>query len=708
MKKITTLIIATIFSVVGFAQTDIATARTQGVGATVTITGIVTNGDELGPIRYIEDATAGIALYDPGALVGVVRGDEVTVSGVLVDYNGLMEMTPVNSSITNNSGNSLTPQLITPIQIGETTESELIQINNVIFNSGGSLFTAGTHDFTSNAETGKVYIRGGSPLENLLIPMGPVTLIGISSQFTFSSPADDGYQILPRDSADIIQTGALIFTSAVVQSNITTSSFDLSWGVSDSSSTNCNYGLGNGLGTVLSNGGNTLSHSISLTGLLPATFYYVKCYSIIGVDTTFSSIGLYSTASNSSGSIRPYFNHSVDVTFSSGVDAQNITTYFNDTIAAYMDLAQNTLDICVYNASDATIASAINDAYNRGVSVRYIADDDVVNSMLSSLNSNIPIIYRDPSLAGIMHNKFIIIDADSTENSWVMGGSTNWSNPSNLFNDYNNIIFIQDEAVAKAYSLEFEEMWSGNFGSNKIDNTPHKFVVNGKDLEVYFSPSDQTTSRILEFINDVDYTLEFGLLGFTRDDLGLAVIEKDNQFGVNVRGIIEQENTTGSEFANLIAAGVNVKSHMGVTHSFHHKYSIADANTTSSNPTLLTGSHNWSSNAENNSDENTIIIHDATIANIYLQEFEKRWGELSTANSIQDLIDVEVSIFPNPSSGMIIIRTDLRIKQIKVYTVDGKHLSTTESKTIDIDIKGIYFLKIITDKGTTVRKVIVE
>ena len=708
MKKITTLIIATIFSVVGFAQTDIATARTQGVGATVTITGIVTNGDELGPIRYIEDATAGLALYDPTILIGVVRGDEVTVSGILVDYNGLMEMTPVNSSITNSSGNSLTPQLITPIQIGETTESELIQINNVIFNSGGSLFTAGTHDFTSNAETGKVYIRGGSPLENLLIPMGPVTLIGISSQFTFSSPADDGYQILPRDSADIIQTGALIFTSAVVQSNITTSSFDLSWGVSDSSSTNCNYGLGNGLGTVLSNGGNTLSHSISLTGLLPATFYYVKCYSIIGVDTTFSSIGLYSTASNSSGSIRPYFNHSVDVTFSSGVDAQNITTYFNDTIAAYMDLAQNTLDICVYNASDATIASAINDAYNRGVSVRYIADDDVVNSMLSSLNSNIPIIYRDPSLAGIMHNKFIIIDADSTENSWVMGGSTNWSNPSNLFNDYNNIIFIQDEAVAKAYTLEFEEMWSGNFGSNKTDNTPHKFVVNGKDLEVYFSPSDQTTSRILEFINDVDYTLEFGLLGFTRDDLGLAVIEKDNQFGVNVRGIIEQENTTGSEFANLIAAGVNVKSHMGVTHSFHHKYSIADANTTSSNPTLLTGSHNWSSNAENNSDENTIIIHDATIANIYLQEFEKRWGELSTANSIQDLIDVEVSIFPNPSSGMIIIRTDLRIKQIKVYTVDGKHLSTTESKTIDIDIKGIYFLKIITDKGTTVRKVIVE
>ena len=32
-----------------------------------------------------------------------------------------------------------------------------------------------------------------------------------------------------------------------------------------------------------------------------------------------------------------------------------------------------------------------------------------------------------------------------------MGGSCNWTSPSNLFNDYNNIIFIKDQAIAKAY-----------------------------------------------------------------------------------------------------------------------------------------------------------------------------------------------------------------------------------------------------------------
>tara|TARA_B110001454_G_C12720928_1_gene434669 strand:- start:704 stop:2824 length:2121 start_codon:yes stop_codon:yes gene_type:complete len=706
MKKTTTLIISAFITAIGFGQ-DIATARSQGVGATVTITGIVTNGDELGPIRYIEDATAGLALYDPTALSGVIRGEEVTVSGILVDYNGLMEMTPVNSSITNSTGNSITPQLITPIQVGETTESELVQINNVIFNSGGSLFTVGTHDFTANGETGKVYIRAGNPLENSLIPMGPVTLIGISSQYTFSVPANDGYQILPRDSSDIIQTGALIFTSAVVQSNITTTSFDLSWSVSDSSSTNCNYGSTSTLGTAINNGGNTLAHTMSLAGLQPATFYYVECYSVNGMDTAFSNIGIYSTASNSSGIIRPYFNHSVDVSVSTGVDAQNITTYFNDTIKAYMDLAQNTLDICVYNASDATIASAINDAYTRGVSVRYIADDDVTNTMLSSLDPNIPIVMRDPSVAGIMHNKFIIVDANSTNNSWVMGGSTNWTNPSNLFNDYNNLIFIQDEAIAKAYTLEFEEMWAGIFGTNKLDNTPHKFIVNGKDVEVYFSPSDQTTSKIINMIDNVDYSFEFGLLGFTRDDLGLAVIAKDGEFGVNVRGIIEQENITGSEFADLIAAGVNVKSHQGVPYQFHHKYAIADANVVASDPTVLTGSHNWSSNAENNSDENTLVIHDATIANIYLQEFTERFNELGTSG-IDELIQLDITIFPNPSAGKVEVKSDVVIQQINLYAVDGKLLNTTEESVIQIKTKGIYFIKIITEKGIAVKKIVIE
>ena len=120
---------------------DILTARSQGVGANVTVTGVVTNGDELGPIRYIEDATAGLALYDLTTnvlLSSCVRGDSITVSGTLVDYNGLLELNPTSAAFIHSNGNTLpTPQNVTPNQIGEATESELVKIDNVIFNSGG-------------------------------------------------------------------------------------------------------------------------------------------------------------------------------------------------------------------------------------------------------------------------------------------------------------------------------------------------------------------------------------------------------------------------------------------------------------------------------------------------------------------------------------------------------------------------------------------
>ena len=207
----------------------------------------------------------------------------------------------------------------------------------------------------------------------------------------------------------------------------------------------------------------------------------------------------------------------------------------------------------------------------------------------------------------------------------------------------------------------------------------------------------------------MDNTLEFGLLSFTRDDLGQAIIDKDIEFGVTARGIIEMKNSSnGGEYDNLVAASVNVRSHEGVAHQLHHKYLITDASATSSDPIVLTGSHNWSNNAENNSDENTLIIHDATIANIYLQEFEKRWGELGTPNVIDDLIDIELTVFPNPSAGIVNIKSDLKVEQINLYAIDGKFISATDESTINIDTKGVYFLKIITEKGNLVKKIVIE
>ena len=80
MKKIKLFFILNILIQSIYAQ-DILTARSQGIGANVTVTGVVTNGYELGVIRYIEDPTAGIAIYDITAnnyLANINRGDSIT------------------------------------------------------------------------------------------------------------------------------------------------------------------------------------------------------------------------------------------------------------------------------------------------------------------------------------------------------------------------------------------------------------------------------------------------------------------------------------------------------------------------------------------------------------------------------------------------------------------------------------------------------
>jgi phosphatidylserine/phosphatidylglycerophosphate/cardiolipin synthase-like enzyme len=51
---------------------------------------------------------------------------------------------------------------------------------------------------------------------------------------------------------------------------------------------------------------------------------------------------------------------------------------------------------------------------------------------------------------------------------------------------------------------------------------------------------------------------------------------------------------------------------------------IVDHGTTS-DPFVITGSMNWSANGEDTNDENTLIIHDAAIANQFYQEFAARY-----------------------------------------------------------------------------------
>ena len=87
-----------------------------------------------------------------------------------------------------------------------------------------------------------------------------------------------------------------------------------------------------------------------------------------------------------------------------------------------------------------------------------------------------------------MHNKFIIGDAEYTESAFVLTGSTNLTT-GNLVEDLNNVIVFEDQSLARAYTMEFHEMWgsegptpdaeNAKFGPDKTWNTPVDFLIGG-------------------------------------------------------------------------------------------------------------------------------------------------------------------------------------------------------------------------------------
>lgn len=201
MKRII-ILAAALVSGLSFAQTDINDARTNFTqGQTVTIKGVSANGDELGPIRYIQDNTGGLAAYSPSQTTNIAVGDSVEITGPLSQFGGAIQISPINAVINHGQANQIAPLLVDISNLGANIEGRLIQIDNVTFPAAGGNFTvsgSGTnYPFTDGTNTVDVRINPNSNINGSSIPSGPQTVVGLLSQFNGT------YQILPRTTADI-------------------------------------------------------------------------------------------------------------------------------------------------------------------------------------------------------------------------------------------------------------------------------------------------------------------------------------------------------------------------------------------------------------------------------------------------------------------------------------------------------------------------
>jgi phosphatidylserine/phosphatidylglycerophosphate/cardiolipin synthase-like enzyme len=278
--------------------------------------------------------------------------------------------------------------------------------------------------------------------------------------------------------------------------------------------------------------------------------------------------------------------------------------------------ARTSVEVAAFDFDLPQLVNALIQARRRGVTVRAVIDsENLVDPAVAMLTGRlqdwqVPITFD--RRAPFMHNKFVVID-----DAIVWTGS--WNLTENCtFRNNNNAIRIKSRQIAAAYRREFDQMHAGTFGTAKRSSAPRSATrINDGSIEIYFSPQDKALPFILEQIEQTRSTLVFMAFSFTSAPIADALIDAAAR-GVHVEGVIEKRNAggTGSVFALLRNRGIDVRED-GNCYIMHHKVIIID------NHIVITGSYNFTSNAENTNDENLAIIRSTAIARLFLEEYAR-------------------------------------------------------------------------------------
>jgi phosphatidylserine/phosphatidylglycerophosphate/cardiolipin synthase-like enzyme len=111
---------------------------------------------------------------------------------------------------------------------------------------------------------------------------------------------------------------------------------------------------------------------------------------------------------------------------------------------------------------------------------------------------------------------------------------------------------------------------------------------------------------------------------FTADNIADAMLERADA-GITVTGVFEENQyyaNIGTEYDRLHNAELDIRLD-GNNRNMHHKTIIID------DRIVILGSYNFSRNAEIRNDENTLIIFNSEIAELYTSEFQRIFSKAS-------------------------------------------------------------------------------
>lgn len=294
----------------------------------------------------------------------------------------------------------------------------------------------------------------------------------------------------------------------------------------------------------------------------------------------------------------------------SGATSQTSTDNFEFRLRSLIRSAQRSLDIAVYHLSSSTVIQELNEVCNQEVAVR------IVTEFKSSGPFSDCIEVVDEQNDRLMHHKFMIIDGKS-----VWTGSANWT-AGGLTSDSNDGIYIQSAELARIYKVEFEEMFSrSRFGTKKRDQNEEKLVIEGVELEIYFAPSDEPRTRLLQLIDEAENSIKIAMFAFTDNEIYQAILDAVDR-DVEIDAIWDFHSAEGCQFSEVDEM---TKMGIGIVDALpgllHNKYAIFDERI------VVTGSANWSGSGFDHNDENILVVSSPEIAQRYLENFARIYSD---------------------------------------------------------------------------------
>jgi phosphatidylserine/phosphatidylglycerophosphate/cardiolipin synthase-like enzyme len=143
-----------------------------------------------------------------------------------------------------------------------------------------------------------------------------------------------------------------------------------------------------------------------------------------------------------------------------------------------------------------------------------------------------------------------------------------------------------------------------NYGSNYVSIPGNNAYGASGDIRVYFSPGGGCTDAIVNEINQAQRLILIQAYSFTSQPIAAACVAA-HQRGVQVYAMLDKSQESEQYSAADFLANSGIPTVIDAKHQIaHNKVILIDGRT------LITGSFNFTTNAEKSNAENLLIIHD--------------------------------------------------------------------------------------------------